>query len=413
MIAKQTPAPMSAQSSQDSRPDGDARRRVLFLLEDFGGGTGNHVCRMVRDWSARGWEVTVVTQTPPLVRLLPDGVDVRVLRRTGWYDRFPLTQMRRLLALWRIVRSVRPDIVHTYFYWSIIYGRVLKLLGVVPVLVENREDMGYSWTPGDYRLLRMTRKIPDRMICVAGAVRDVVLERERADAQRTTVIHNGVELRAAASVGRDEARRQFGFEPHQVVIGMIANLPRTVKGGRRLLDAVRAIVTAVPSARFLLVGQGTDRASLEPELEARGIAPYVYGAGYRRDVDVCYAALDISVLTSSTEGLSITVLESMRCGLPVVVTHVGGNAELVEDGVTGFLVPLEDAGAFVDRVGLLARDASLRRSLGEAGRRRVVEHFAVDDVARRYLDLYEDLLGTQNPHGGRRAALSQTLERYA
>jgi len=413
MIVERSSTPTGARSSKDSPIAGAVQRRVLLLLEDFGGGTGNHVCRMVRDWSSRGWRVTVVTQTAPLVRQLPEGVDVRLVRRTGWYDRFPLTQLRRLFALWRIVRAVRPDIVHTYFYWSILYGRVLKLLGAIPKLVENREDMGYSWSKGDYRPLRMTRGIPDRVICVAEAVRQVVLQREGVDATRTTVIHNGVDLRGAGAMSREEAGRLFGFEGEDVVIGMIANLPRPVKGGRRLLDAVRAIVTAVPNARFLLVGQGTDRASLEAELEARGITPYVHGAGYRCDVDACYAAMDISVLTSSTEGLSITLLESMRCGLPAVVTEVGGNSELVADGVTGFLVPLDDSRAFVDRVITLAQDASLRRSMGDRGRRRVAEHFAVDDVAHRYLNLYDDLLGAEHRHGGRSATVSQTLENYA
>lgn len=405
-------APSGARSSLDSRAAGVAQRRVLFLLEDFGGGTGNHVCRMVRDWRACGWAVTVVTQTPPLVRLLPDGVDVRVVRRTGWYDRFPLAQIRRLFALWRIARALRPDVVHAYFYWSILYARALKLLGVVPVLVESREDMGFSWSRGDYRPLRMSRSIPDRIICVAEAVRGIVLEREGVEASRTTVIHNGVELSVGSS-SREQARRQFGFEAGQVVIGMIANLPRSVKGGTRLLDAVGAIVAAVPNARFLLVGQGTDRASIEAELEARGIAAYVHGAGYRRDVDTCYAAMDISVLTSSTEGLSITLLESMRSGLPAVVTNVGGNSELVVDGVTGYLVPLGDSNAFTDRVVALARDAALRRTMGDAGRRRVVEHFAVDRVAQRYLALYDDVLADRHRQGRSGDAVSQPREKYA
>jgi len=376
-----------------SQTDAGPRRSVLLLLEDLGGGTGNHVCRLVSHWVSRGWHVVVVTQMPPLVRQLPAGVEVRVTKKAGWYDRFPLAQVRRLLELRRIVRELQPDVVHTYFFWSIIYGRVLKLLGYVPILVENREDMGFSWGRWDYQMLRMTSSIPQRIVCVAEAVRGVALEREGVAARATTVVRNGIDLSAPPSVGRQEARRWFGFSDEHVVVGMVANLPRAVKGGRQLLDAVRAVVAQEPNVRFFLVGVGTDPESLKPELEARGIVNEVVGAGYRRDVEDCYAAMDISVLTSSTEGLSITLLESMRSGLPTVVTNVGGNPELVVHGETGYLVEYGNADAFADRVVALARDEALRRQMGAAGRRRVMEQFGVEDVAWKYLDLYEQLIG--------------------
>lgn len=386
---------------------------MLLLLEDLGGGTGNHLCRMVGEWSARGWQVTIVTQTPPLVRQLPPGVDVRVMSPGGWYDRFPLAQVRRLLQLRQIVRDVRPDMVHTYFFWSIVYGRILKLLGDVPIIAENREDMGFSWGRGAYAVLRLTRRVPDRVFCVAEAVRDVAVRRERVDRSRTTVVRNGIEVASHAPLDRDAIRRQFGFSPDHIVIGMIANLPRAVKGGTRLLDAVGPIVAALPEARFLLVGLGTDVRQLTPELEARGIASFVLGAGYRRDVEPCYAAMDVSVLTSSTEGLSITLLESMRVGLPTVVTRVGGNAEVVVDGETGFLVPLDDPAAFVERVVRLAKDPALRQRMGVAGRRRVEANFAIDGVSSRYLGEYESLLGRARLHAGTPHGSFTGMERNA
>jgi L-malate glycosyltransferase len=388
-------------------------RRLLLLLEDLGGGTGNHLCRLVQRWSAQGWHVVVVTQMPPLVSQLPADVDVQVIARGGWYDRFPLAQVRRLIHLRRITRAFRPDVVHTYFFWSIVYGRVLKLLGHIPVLVENREDMGFSWGRGSYRVLRMLRAIPDRIICVAEAVRQAALVHEEIDPARTTVLRNGVDVATNTAADRAVSRKELGFGDDHVVVGMVANLPRAVKGGRQLLDSIATIVAAAPSVRFLLVGLGTDRATLEPELVARGIAACVVGAGYRRDVESCYAAMDISVLTSSTEGLSITLLESMRHGLPTVVTRVGGNPELVMDGETGFLVEVGDAAAFADRVVALARDVTLRRTMGAAGRRRVSQHFAIDDVAQRYLDVYQQLLGDRAVDDTREPGSYRRLERNA
>jgi L-malate glycosyltransferase len=396
MASPPSTAAVSPRQPRDPRQRRAVARRVLLLLEDLGGGTGNHLCRLITHWHSHGWEVMVMTQTPPQVHQLPAGVEVRVMPNAGWYDRFPLAQVRRLLALRRLVKTYRPDVVHTYFFWSIVYGRILKLLGDVRVLVENREDLGFSWGRGSYRVLRATRAIPDRVICVADAVRDVAVAQEGVDRALTTVIRNGVEIASPARTGSAEARRQFGFGAEHIVIGMVANLPRTVKGGRHLLDAVAPIVAHVPNARFLLVGAGTEPEVLEPELRARGITAQVVGAGYRRDVESCYAAMDISVLTSSSEGLSITLLESMRYGLPTVVTRVGGNVEVVVEGVTGFLVPFGDAPAFVDRVVTLARDADRRRAMGLAGQRQVNEHFAIADVARRYLNVYDDRLAARD-----------------
>ena len=283
-----------------------------MLLEDLGGGTGNHVCQLAALWKSRGWNVIIVTQKPPLVRQLPSGVEVRVTRAGGWYDRFPVAQVRRLIELHRVARELRPDVVHAYFFWSIIYARLLKMMGIAPVLVENREDMGFSWGRGAYWALRLTRSVPDRIICVASAVRDVALRKEKVSAERAMVVHNGIALGKTLGRGRAATRSEFGFRDEHVVVGMVANLPRAVKGGSASADIVRNVVAAAPNVRFLLIGVGTDAETLWAEIERRGVAEYVVGAGYRRDVEDCYAAMDISVLTSSTEGLSITLFESMR-----------------------------------------------------------------------------------------------------
>lgn len=395
-----------------ARPENVISYTVLFLLEDLGGGTGNHVCQMVGDWVKQGWRVVLVTQKPPLVRGLPEGVELHVIPRAGWYDHYPVAQARRLLALWRIARRLRPDVVHAYFFWSIVYARVLKLMRQVRVVVENREDLGFSWGRGAYWVLRTLRTVPDRVICVSKAVYDVALERERLDPGRMTVIRNGLTTATSVEVARARARREFGFDDDHVVVGMVANMSRAVKGGERLMNAIAAVVNAAPNVRFLLVGQGNEQETLGPELRARGIERYVVGVGYRRDVDVCYAAMDMSVLTSTSEGLSITLLESMRSGLPAVVTKVGGNPEVVDEGVTGYLVPVDEMALFVDRVVRLARDPALRRAMGEAGRRRVLKEFAIENVAHRYATTYEELLARRDA-GGRSRTLSRTMEECA
>jgi glycosyltransferase involved in cell wall biosynthesis len=173
---------------------------------------------------------------------------------------------------------------------------------------------------------------------------------------------------------------------------MVANFNRSVKGVRYLVEAAPSIVRAVPQVRFLLVGRGDQEAELRQLTDRLGVAEQVIFAGYADNVDEYYALMHVSVLTSLSEGFSITLLESMSHSLPVVVTDVGGNREVVADGVTGYLVPPRDTPAFVDRVVRLLKDDETRARFGRAARRRVEKDFSLEDVAQRYLQVYERLL---------------------
>ena len=174
---------------------------------------------------------------------------------------------------------------------------------------------------------------------------------------------------------------------------MMANLNRPVKGGEYFVEAAPLIIEAVPEARFLVVGEGALIPALRERAQRLGVGDRIVFAGYRHDVDACYAAMDLSVLTSLSEGLSIALLESMRHGLSVVATRVGGNPELVLDGECGYLVPARDVEAFASRVIQLLRNPEERQRIGAAARRRVEEHFSLTRTAEQTQSLYESLTG--------------------
>jgi glycosyltransferase involved in cell wall biosynthesis len=308
------------------------------------------------------------------------------------FDRYPFAQIRRLMWLRRIVRDARPTVVHAVFFWPIIYGRLLRAAGVVHKLVENREDQGFNWGRHEYAWLRATSSLPDRVICVSDAVRDTVLERETIPPDRITVIRNGVALPRLDGSARSGARAALGYGQNEVVIGLVAWLNRAVKGVRYFVEAMPEIAREVPNARFLIVGGGDEEDGLRAEARRIGVADRVCFTGFQSDVTPFYRAMDISVLTSLSEGLSITLLESMAHELPVVATRVGGNPELVVEGETGFLVPARDVGAFVAQVTRLARDPALRAACGAAGRSRVEAEFTGERAARAYARTYRTLL---------------------
>jgi glycosyltransferase involved in cell wall biosynthesis len=365
-------------------------------MSDLGGGTGDHLLSMFNRWKDRGWAARIISERPLTSRLMP-GVPVDVLERTDWFDRYPITQLRRVRRIGRLLEEHGHDVVHSYFYWSIIYGRVLKKLGKIRYLIENREDQGYSWNRRDYAILRAGRSIPDRVICVSEAVRQVVLERERIDPDRVVVIHNGIEPLSNDEVGdRQAVREELGLNESDLVVGMVANLNRRVKGVSHFIDALPLILEAVPSVRFVIFGKGKEESALREQAQSLGVAASLKFAGFRPDIERYYAALDVSVLTSLTEGLSISLLQSMQHGLPVVVTRVGGNPEVVVEGDTGFLVPVRDPAEFARKVVGLLRDPDLRQRMGESGRARVSEAFQVERAADRYLEIYEEVLSARS-----------------
>jgi glycosyltransferase involved in cell wall biosynthesis len=366
-------------------------RRILILADVVGGGTGKHLQALVRYWIDSGWEVRVLAQTPPSSQMeFGDSLELCPPRRS--YDFYPLGQLRRLKWLHSYVRRYQPALVHTYFFWSIMYGRALKRIGTIRRLVENREDQGFGWGGHEYALLRLTSRVPDHVIAVSEAVRQVALERERLDPARTSVIHNGIPDPVESSVARPVVLRQLGFDEGDLLVGMVSNLNRAVKGVRYFVEAIPEILQREPRARFVILGRGEETAAVARRARELGVDQYLALPGYQEEMPRFYAAMDISVLTSLTEGLSIALLESMSYGLPVVVTRVGGNPELVVDGETGFLVPAKDPTAFAEKVAVVLRDPDLRTRMGQAARARIDAQFRVADVAARYLQLYEGLL---------------------
>lgn len=380
--------------------------RVLLVTSNFGGGTGAHVAGIIGQLDPSRWEIEVLAFGSVDVQL-PGHVRVCEVVPSGRLDRFPLTQCRQLRMLRHRVLATQPDVVHTYFIWPILYGRILKRLGVIRQLVENREDEGFNLAPWQRRVMKLTSNLPDRVICVSSAVRSVVLEGEGLAADRTLVIRNGIRLpnRRPDPETVQELRRELGFSPDHLIVGMVANLNRSVKGGRYFIESLPAILNEVPEARFLVIGGGKDKTSGELRAQKLGIQGKVVFTGFREDIARFYPLMDVSVLTSLSEGLSITLLESMSHGLPVVATRVGGNPELVRDGETGLLVPARDPESFAAAVIRVLQSPKLRLTMGRAGRDLVVRDFRLSSVARRYGKVYADVVDGSAPEG-----LSPTLQ---
>ena len=163
------------------------------------------------------------------------------------------------------------------------------------------------------------------------------------------------------------------------------------KGFDVLVDAAKLVVKQHPQAGFLIFGDGVERESLTKQIQDAGLEFRFILAGFTADLDHFLPFVDVVVLPSRTEGLPNVALEASAAGVPVVATAVGGTPEVVEDGVTGFLVPSEDSTLMAERIGKLLNNEEMRRKYGEAGRVKMERDFSFSAQAEKYIQLVESL----------------------
>jgi glycosyltransferase involved in cell wall biosynthesis len=232
----------------------------------------------------------------------------------------------------------------------------------------------------------------DCLLAVSEAVRQELLAIGVGTPERFRVVPLGLDLARFETVdtGQGGVRAELGLRADDPVVAIVARLV-PIKAHEVFLDAARRVAQTLPTSRFLVVGDGERRAALEALAVELGLGARVRFLGWRRDLERIYADATVVALTSRNEGSPVSLIEAMAAARPVVATAVGGVPDLVEDGVTGCLVPPDDPAALATSLVALLRDPERRRTLGAAGRARVARSFGaarlVDDVDALYTEL--------------------------
>jgi glycosyltransferase involved in cell wall biosynthesis len=209
------------------------------------------------------------------------------------------------------------------------------------------------------------------------------------DKSKLEVIHNGIDLGGFYPSGRAEKiRKEFGFGPEAKVVATVGRLD-WYKAHEYFLRAAGIVKAAVPEARFLVVGDGPRRRFLENLAAELGLGGCLRLTGDRPDIAEILNGIDLFALSSVSEGFGRVVVEAMACGKPVVATRVGGIVEIVEDGVTGILVPPRDPGAMARAIMELLGNSGKAGGMGAAGRGRAEKMFGIEKNVRKTEDLYE------------------------
>lgn len=394
-------------SSSDGTPARPVRvLRVIARLNV--GGPALHVSYLARGLAERGYETTLVAgevgRGEESMEFVAEQANVEVVRLPGLSRE--ISPLRDLVATFRLaalIRRLRPDIVHTHTAKAGAVGRTAALLAGPrrPVVVHTFHGhvlRGYFGWVGSlaFRVIETAlARITDSLVAVSPEVRDELVALRVAPASRFTVVRLGIDLepRTRSETAPEEIRRIYGIADDRFVVGWFGRMT-AVKRTDDLLDALAALRERGVDALLLLVGDGDDRERLERLAHGRGLAKACLFAGYQEDVAPWYAACDAVVLTSANEGTPVTIIEALAAGRPVVATNVGGVPDVVEEGVTGFLVHSGDTHALAERLEVLARDEERRRRMGEAGREHVLERYAVSRLVDDVDALYRELLAT-------------------
>ncbi|HEX9625683.1 MAG TPA: TIGR03088 family PEP-CTERM/XrtA system glycosyltransferase [Acidiferrobacterales bacterium] len=302
--------------------------------------------------------------------------------------------------LWRLLRRVRPDIVHTRNL-AAVDCLVPAALAGVPHRVhgEHGRDVvdldGRNWK---YRLLRrLTRPLVGRYIPLSEDLEAWLHESIGVPRRRLRRIYNGVDSRRFhPHAGGRRPLPIAGFAaPDSLIFGTVGRM-QPVKDPLNLVRAFLRLRELAPGERgrlrLVLVGDGPLRTEAEVLLAAAGAREQAWLAGARDDVPELLQGLNVFVLPSIAEGISNTILEAMACGLPVVATRVGGNAELVVAGETGQLVPASDPDALARAMLAYVREPQRAAREGAAGRVRIEQRFSLDAMVERYMAVYDEVL---------------------
>ena len=325
-----------------------------------------------------------------LFRNLPCPHVVYPIRRT--YD---LNALRTIFSIRRFLDSEKIQIVHTFHETSDLWAGPISKIASGRVLVSSRRDMGILRSSKHDLGYRCMNFLFDLVLTVSEEVRKFCIERDRISPRKVVTLYNGIELgKFQPTFGEDSLRRTLGIASHAPLIVTVGNL-RPVKGIDVLIEAAAKIITHNPEAEFLVLGRISDSQyfrELHSMVQQLGLREKVRFLGESEQIIPTLRASDVFCLPSRSEGFSSALIEAMACELPCVATRVGGNAEAIEDGRSGYVVESENSNALADRIMMLLRDPSKAKTMGKTGRKIVEAKFTSEIMIHKLITLYDHLL---------------------
>lgn len=304
--------------------------------------------------------------------------------------------------LWRLLRHLKPAIVHTRNLPCVDLAVPAACAGVRHIVHGEHGldllELGRTRTKYKYAVLRrLIRPLISQYIAVSRDIEAWLLNEIRIPKQKITQIYNGVDLSrfCPADENNLSSLKPAFWSPDNIVVGTVGRM-EPIKDHETLVRAFKKILETEPDLREILklviVGDGSQRHRINALLESAGVSEFAWITGARDDIASLLKGFDLFVLPSISEGVSNTILEAMATGLPVIATRVGGNPELVQDGRTGILVRPQDPSDMVQAIMTYIRNPNLLVAHGRRARKRAENEFDLGIMVDRYTHLYDTLL---------------------
>jgi len=384
------PAPTSAvRELLDAVMDQDNKISVLFIIKpERGAGAEMVLVEAAARLNPDRFQVICGLLTPDAEQIIPGRLatlDFHLPGLNGW------VWLRFFFHLCWVIYRHRVDLIHVNSYVPGNYARLAAALMQVPIVIDHWH--GFTRFNLKRRLIcRVLGRFTDLSIAVSRGVRDYLVRQGGLNPTKVRVVANGVDV-AAIDAARPGplVRRELGLPEDVPLIGLVGRLDHWGKGHKELFSAMAQIRERHP-VHALIVGGGRREAEVRQLAESLGLGGEVHFLGQRRDVPDLLNAMDIFVLPSYSEGVSLALLEAMAAGLPVIATAVGGLPEVVEHDKTGVLIPPRDAEALAAALERLLADPAWARELGDHARDHVREHFSLDHLGREINEIYEELV---------------------
>jgi glycosyltransferase involved in cell wall biosynthesis len=370
----------------------DLKKTVLHVIDTTGpGGAETVFIEMCARLNPERYKSVVVITGIGWVHdeLLRRGIQPVIIPTMKSFD---IQYLRKLRA---VVRRHKVDLIQSHLFGSNVYSSIVGIVTRTPVVstfhgsVDISANERLKWLK--FALLNSGSA---KIVFVSNYLKRAISQLARVSSDKAVIIYNGVDTQRFCP-GRDlQLRRALGISDSDFLVGAIGNI-RISKAYDILLQAAALLSRESIQCKFVIIGEG--RGHLQKELLALrktlGLEQDVFFLGFRADTQEIFNNLDAFVLSSTTEGFSISTIEAMASGVPVIATKSGGPQEILVDGDTGLLVESKSPAAIAEAIQRLEADLVLRKILAEKGLRHVREKFSIDAMVNSYDQLYMEALG--------------------
>jgi glycosyltransferase involved in cell wall biosynthesis len=365
--------------------------KVLHVTFDMAIGGAQQVIRqLVENRDKDQFEIDIVCidgQMGELGEILVEqGVIVTLLKREGGFD---FNLVRQLMNL---VNRNGYQIVHCHQYTPYVYGLLASLFTRAKVVFTEHGRFYPDYGTWKRKLINpMISLFTSKITTISKATKDALVQYEKFDQSKIEVIYNGIADMSQIEVKENKLKQQFSIPASTVLLGTISRL-QPIKNQAMIINAFKKVNEQNKNTHLLIVGDGEIRGRLTKLVSDLSLEASVTFTGFQKNPYRFHKIIDVFLLSSFSEGTSMTLLEAMACSKPCVVTDVGGNPEVVAHNITGLVLPSNDICAFVEGILKLVSEQKLADRYGTAGRERFLEKFTSAVMLRNYERIYLDSL---------------------